>query len=37
MMGVGGLIVFLLVIGVIGYISVRRQMKGPEDEDEDED
>jgi YVTN family beta-propeller protein len=34
--GVVGLVLVLVVIGVIGYFSVRRSMRGPE-EDEDED
>jgi hypothetical protein len=37
LLGVVGLVVFLLVIGLIGYIGVRRRLQGPDDEDEYED
>jgi YVTN family beta-propeller protein len=37
LLAVTGLIVFLLVIGIIGYIGVRRNLRNPDDEDEDEE
>jgi len=38
LIGIGSLVLFLIVIGVIGYVSVRINMRGPgEDEDEYED